>query len=105
MSQVIPTKYASTLEHRDGVSPAKASGMFEADGVSEACTDVLAWLRVTCTVCSGAGDLAGTPAAAQPFTLLLLPTAFCEYVVGKVLNDLPGRRGPRLATAAHFRCL
>ena len=105
MSQVIPTKYAATLVHRDGVSPATAYrelyGMFEADGVLEACADVLAWLRVACTARGGAGELAGLPAVAQPFTLLLLPAAISEYAAAKVLNDLPGRRGPHLATAAH----
>ena len=75
MSQVIPTKYAATSIHRDGVSPSTAyqelSGIFETGGVLEACADVLAWLRVACMACGGAGDLTGTPAVAQPFTLLV----------------------------------
>lgn len=105
LTQVLPTKYAATLVHRDGVSPATAyqelHGMFAADGVLEACADVLAWLRVACTARGGAGDLAGMPAVAQSFPLLLLPAAVSNYVAAKVLSDLPGRHGPRVATATH----
>ena len=105
MTQVIPTKYAATLVHRDGVSPAVAYqelyGMLEADGTLEVCADVLAWLRVACTARGGAGDLAAIPAVAQHFPLLLLPAAISEYVAAKVLVDLPGRRGPHIVTAAH----
>ena len=91
--QVVPTKYAAALIHRDGVAPATAyqelEGMFAADGVSEACGDVLAWLRVACTVRGGAGDLAAVPAVALPFSLLLLPGGASEYVATKVFADLP----------------
>ena len=105
LTQVIPIKYAATFVHRDGVSPATAyrelQGIFEADGVTEACVDVLAWLRVACTARGGGGDLAGLPTVAQQFALLLLPAAISEYAAAKVLHDLPGRHGPRMATAAH----
>lgn len=40
VTQVIPTKYAAALVHRDGVAPATAyqelAGMLEADGTTEA---------------------------------------------------------------------
>ena len=105
VTQVLPIKYAATLVHRDGVSPATAyqelHGMFAADGVLETCADVLAWLRVACTARGGVGELAGIPAVAQAFPLLLLPVAVSDYAAAKVLHDLPGRHGPRVATAAH----
>jgi hypothetical protein len=94
MTQVIPTKYAAVLVHRDNVAPTIAyqelSGLFAADGVLDECHDVLAWLRVACTARGGAGDLAATPAVSQSFALLLLPTAISDYVAGKVYTDLPG---------------
>ena len=105
LTQVLPIKYAATLVHRDGVSPATAyqelHGMFTADGVLEACADVLAWLRVACTARGGAGELAGVPVVAQSFPLFLLPAAVSDYAAAKVLSDLPGRNGPRVAAAAH----
>ena len=95
MTQVLPLKYAAALVHRDGVSPAMAyqelQGMLEADGTQATCTDVLTWLRVACTARGGAGDLAGIPAVAQDFPLLLLPTVISDYVASKVAGDLPGR--------------
>lgn len=94
--QIIPTTYAATLIHRDGVSPAMAYeellGMFGADGTLEACGDVLAWLRVACTTRGGVGDLAAIPAVAQTFPLLLLPAVVSNYVATKVRTDLPGRQ-------------
>ena len=66
--------------------------MFEADGVLEACADVLTWLRVACTSTSrgGGGNLATLPAVAQAFPLLLLPAVIRDYVAAKVHGDLPG---------------
>ncbi|KAI2489206.1 hypothetical protein MHU86_25383 [Fragilaria crotonensis] len=96
ITQVLPTKYAAALIHRDGVSPAVAyqelHGMFTADGLLDACADVLAWLRVACTARGGGGDLAGAPAVAQIFPLLLLPAAISDYVAAKVYADLPKRQ-------------
>ena len=96
LTQVIPTKYAAHLVHRDGVSPATAYqelvGMFTADGVLGVCADVLTWLRVACTSRGGATDLAALPAVAQNFPLLLLPATTSEYVASKVAIDLPGRQ-------------
>lgn len=106
MTQVIPTKYAAALVHRDGVAPATAyqelAGMFLADNVLEECNDVLAWLRVACTARGGGGDQAALPAVAQSFTLLLLPTAISDHVATKVYADLPGRQrgGGRETTTA-----
>lgn len=103
MTQVLPTKYAAPLVHRDGVAPATAyrelAGMLEADGMTVACADVLTWLRVACTARGGAGELAALPAVAHSFALLLLPEACSDYVASKVTGDLPGRhtrqqRGP-----------
>lgn len=100
-TQVIPTKYAASLIHRDGVAPATAYrelyGMLEADGALEACADVVSWLRVACTARGGAGELAALPAVAQAFGLILLPEAVSEYVASKVLSDLPGRLRERPA--------
>lgn len=97
--QVIPTHYAASLVHRDGVSPTVAYqevyGMLEADGALEVCADVLAWLRVACTARGGAGELAALPAVAQRFPLLLLPESVSDYVAEKVAADLPGRQGGR----------
>lgn len=101
MTQVIPTKYAGVLVHRDGVAPStfyqELQGIFTTDGVLEECGDVLAWLRVACTARGGLGELAAMPAVAQSFSLLLLPTAISDYVAGKVYADLPGlqHRGRR----------
>lgn len=96
VTQVIPSKYAAALVHRDGVSPALAYlelyGMLEADGMLQPCSDVLAWLRVACTARGGTGDLAPLPAVAQAFPLLLLPTAVSEYVATRVARDVPGRQ-------------
>ncbi|KAI2512521.1 hypothetical protein MHU86_1974 [Fragilaria crotonensis] len=70
--------------------------MLEADGTTEACADVLTWLRVACTARGGAGELAAMPAVAQVFTLLLLPDTVSDYVTSKVAaGDLPGGRQPR----------
>lgn len=95
VTQVIPTKYAAALVHRDGIAPATAyhevSGMLEADGATESCADVLTWLRVACTARGGAGELAAIPAVAHGFTLLLLPEVVSDYVADKVARDLPGR--------------
>jgi hypothetical protein len=96
------------LVHRNGVSPATAyqelHGMFAADGVLEACADVLVWLRVACTARGRAGNHVGMPGVAQSFPLLLLPAAvLSNYAAAKVLSDLPGLHGPRVATAAHAR--
>ena len=107
--QVLPTKYASMLVHRDGVSPGTAyqelRGAFEADGMVDACADVLVWLRVACTARGGGGDLAGIPAVIHTFGLLLLPGVISDYVAEKVASDLPGRgqQGPAagVAMAAH----
>lgn len=64
-TQVIPTKYAAALVHRDGVSPDRAyqelQGMFAADDVLEVCADVLAWLRVACTARGGGWRSRGAP--------------------------------------------
>ncbi|KAI2505103.1 hypothetical protein MHU86_9291 [Fragilaria crotonensis] len=73
ITQIIPTKYAAALVHRDGVSPDTAFqelyGTFASDDTLDACSDVLAWLRVACTARGGGGDLAALPAVAQTFPL------------------------------------
>lgn len=52
-TQVLPPRYAATLVHRVGVTPAtayhKLNDMLEANGALEACADIVAWLRVACT--------------------------------------------------------
>ena len=97
ITQVIPSRYAAILVHRDAVAPSVAYqeilGALEADGALEACADVTAWLRVACTARGGVGELAALPAVAQQFPLLLLPEAISDCVAAKVAADLPGRRG------------
>lgn len=104
ITQIIPTKYAAALVHRDGVSPDTAFqelyGTFASDDTLDACSDVLAWLRVACTARGGGGDLAALPAVAQTFPLLLLATAISDYVAAKVLHDLPGQQGLGTTMAA-----
>ncbi|KAI2491004.1 hypothetical protein MHU86_23572 [Fragilaria crotonensis] len=81
ITQIIPTKYAAALVHRDGVSPDTAFQEF-------------------CTARGGGGDLAALPAVAQTFPLLLLPTAISDHVAAKVLHDLPGQQGLGTTMAA-----
>jgi hypothetical protein len=104
VTQVIPTKYAAALVHRDGVAPAteyqELAGMLEADGTMEACADVLTWLRVACAARGGAGELAVMPPVAQVFTLLLLPYTVSNYVASKVAGDLLGRQPQGLSGPA-----
>ena len=109
--QVIPTKYAALLVHRNGVSPEIAyqelQGAFEADGVVDACADVIAWICVACTARGGGGDLAGISAVAHSFHLLLLPAAISDYVAAKVASDRPGRgpQGPAVGIAMAAQAL
>ena len=100
ITQVIPCKYASTLVHREGVSPATAylefQGILEAEDAVAQCADVLTWLRVACCTArggGGGGELAPIPAVAQHFPLLLLPGAVSTYVATKLDRDLPNRQG------------
>ena len=88
----------AALVHSNGVSPATAylelDGIFEADGALEACSDVLARLRIAwCTARGGGGNLAAVPAVAQAFLLLLLPSAISDYLAVNVHGDLPGQHG------------
>ena len=96
--QAIPNRYAAMLVHRDGLTPADAYrellGMFEADGVIAACSDILGWLRVACTAKGGADEQeAGQSGTEHRFPILLLPPPVGEYVATKVHSDLPGVRG------------
>jgi hypothetical protein len=97
VTQVIPAKYAAPLVHRDGISPRMAYqevyGMLEADQVLDECTDLVTWLRAACTARGGGGELAGLPAVAYSYPLLLMPDAVSDYVASKVSSDLPGRAG------------
>ena len=58
--QLVPGRYAAMLIHRHGVSPKQQaylelSGAIAADRVTEACADVLTWLRTACTSRGEAG--------------------------------------------------
>ena len=76
ITQVIPARYASVLVHRTGLRAStvytELYGMLEADDMLDACSDVLAWLRVAATARGGAGELASLPAVAQYFPLVLM---------------------------------
>ena len=93
--QVIPARYASVLVHGTGLRASavytEIYGMLEADDMLEACSDVLAWLRVAATAWGGAGELSPLPAVAQHFPLVLMPANASLYVADKVGRDLPGR--------------
>lgn len=57
--QLLPNRYAALLVHRTGVGPKQAyeelAGAIAADNSTEACSDVLTWLRAACTARSGGG--------------------------------------------------
>ncbi len=74
--QLLPSRYAAMLVHRERVSPRMAyrelAGAFQADGNMEACGDVIAWLRVVCT-CQGEGALKPTP-----IVIVMIPLCICR---------------------------
>ena len=94
--QLVPSRYASLLVHRDNVSPKQAyaeiAGAIQADGNEVACADILTWLRTACTCRGGAGPQAALPVVLHPLNPVHLPNAVYEYVSGKVLADLPSLR-------------
>lgn len=61
--------------------------MLEADQVVDECADILMWLHAACTARGGAGDLAGLPAVAYSFPLMLMPVTVSDYVTTKVAAD------------------
>ena len=67
--QLLPTRYAALLVHRDGLSPKAAymelAGAIHADGNDLACADVLTWLRASFTARGG---------GAQPLDSLVFHT-------------------------------
>ena len=94
--QLVPSKYASLLVHRENISPKQAyqevAGAIHADGNDVACADILTWLRTACTCRGGAGPQATQSIVLHPLTPVHLPGAVYEYVTAKVLADLPALR-------------
>ena len=101
--QLLPSRYAAMLVHRERVSPRTAyrelAGALQADGNLVACSDVIAWLRVACTCRGGAGAQANTPIVMATLPPVHLPEAVYHYVNSKVVADLPALRGPAEARA------
>ena len=96
--QLIPPRLAALLIHRRRVKAKTAyqelAGTIQAEGGVEAYADVLIWLRAACTARGGGGPQNAIPSVVHAFTPVLLPPEVHDYVVAKVLVDLPalGRR-------------
>ncbi|KAI2493228.1 hypothetical protein MHU86_21302 [Fragilaria crotonensis] len=96
--QLVPSRYAALLVHREGVTPKQAyqeiAGAIHADGNDVACSDILTWLRTACTCRGGAGPQAGSSIVLHPLNPVHLPGAVYDYVVSKIMSDLPALRNP-----------
>jgi hypothetical protein len=96
--QLVPSRYAALLVHREGVSPKQAyqeiAGAIHADGNEVACADILTWLRTACTCRGGAGPHADKSSVLHPLTPVHLPGAVYDYVASKIMSDLPALRNP-----------
>lgn len=95
--QLLPSRYAALLVHRENVTPRQAymeiAGAIRSDGNDEACADVLTWLRAACTCRGGAGPLAQVPVVLQVLPPVHLPEAVYNFVCLKVASDFPASRG------------
>jgi hypothetical protein len=96
--QLLPSRYAAMLVHREHISPRTAyrelAGALQADGNLAACGDVMAWLRVACTCRGGGGPQANIPIVLATLPPVHLPEAVYDYVNSKVTADLPALRNP-----------
>lgn len=93
--QLLPTRYAALLVHRDGLSPKSAyvelAGAIQADGNTVACADVLTWLRAAFTA-RGGGAQPNDSIVLHPIPPVHLPQLVYLYVTTKVAGDLPALR-------------
>ena len=93
--QLLPTRYAALLVHRDGLSPKAAymelAGAIHADGNDLACADVLTWLRASFTA-RGGGAQPLDSLVLHTFPAVHLPQLVYAYVTSKVAADLPALR-------------
>lgn len=94
--QLLPTRYAALLVHRDGLSPKAAynelSGAIHADGNDVACADVLTWLRAAFTARGGGGPLPGDSILLHTLPAVHMPHLVYTFVSSKVASDLPALR-------------
>ena len=91
--QLIPGRYASLLIHRRRIPPKQAYqevvGAMAAQNDTDACQDVVTWLRAACTARGGGGAQTAIPSVIHAFTPLHLPPEAYRYVTSKVQADLP----------------
>lgn len=91
--QLVPGRYAALLIHRRRVRPKMAYqeivGAMHAQNETEACQDVITWLRAACTARGGGGALNALPSVLHTFLPLHLPPEAYRYVTAKVHADLP----------------
>ena len=107
--QLIPERYAAILVHRRRVRVKQAYqelvGAMQARDETEACQDVITWLRAACTARGGGGAQTAVPSVVHNFAALHLPQEAYRYVTAKVQADLPAvaiqqAGGPMAATIA-----
>lgn len=91
--QLLPGRYAALLIHRSRVRPKQAYqeivSAMQAEHETEACQDVITWLRASCTARGGGGVQNGVPSVLHAFPALHLPPEAYRYVTLKVQADLP----------------
>lgn len=97
--QLLPGRYAALLIHRNRVRPKQAYqdivSAIQAQHETEACQDVIAWLRAACTARGGGGPLNAVPSVLHTFPPLHLPREAYRYVNMKVQADLPALAAPQ----------
>jgi hypothetical protein len=76
------------------------TGAIVAYGFTEACADLLTWLRAACTARGGAGPQNMTPGVLHTFNPVHLPDPVFGYVSLKIQQDLPGLAAGDTAPAA-----
>lgn len=93
--QLLPNRYAALVVHRHRLTPKDAylelAGAIAADDATEACSDVLAWLRAACTARGGGGAQNLSSGVYHPFNPVHLPEAVYNYVAFKIHQDLPAQ--------------
>ena len=91
--QLVPSRYAALLVHRENVTPRSAyveiAGAIRGDDNDVPCADVLTWLRAACTCRGGAGPQAMVPIVLQALPPVHLPAAVHDYVSTKIASDFP----------------